>query len=121
MSGGYSEAREALGRAAATVVGVRVLSRPGIAGDPPLVYVQPPTLTWERFDLGPSEAVFEVILAVAADENAIERLFELLDPVCNAIENARDVDADVVSAEPGLWRAGNTELPAYFIRTEVAV
>jgi hypothetical protein len=116
------EAREALYRAVEqNVPRVRCLRRPLVSGDPPFFYVQPPSMTWETYGFGPTEAVYEGVLAVAADENAVDRLLEFLRPITDAIDGAKDVDAAVVSAEPGVWRAGNTELPAYFIRAEAAV
>jgi hypothetical protein len=120
MSGGYAVAHDRLCVALEQgAQGVRTLRRPGVAGETPLAYVQPPTLSWDGFEIDPTEAVFEVILAVAADEKAIERLFDLLPQVTNALDQAED--AVVKSAEPGVWRAGASELPAYFIRVEVAI
>lgn len=120
MSGGYGAAFTAICDAVEQYApGVRVLRRPGVSGEPPLVYVQPPTLAWDTFDPDPNEAVFEVILAVAADEKAIERLFDLLPQVSAAVDRAENTV--VKSAEPGVWRAGASELPAYFIRAEVAI
>jgi hypothetical protein len=120
MSESYKLAAAALADAAETVSGVRVLRRPGAQGAPPLVYVPPPSLTWDGYEINPTDAVFEVVLAVAADEYAIERLYEFLPPVCEALDTAKGCDATVKSAEPGVWRAGSTDLPAYFIRVEAA-
>lgn len=125
MSGGYVAAHAGLADAIqAGVDTVRVLRVPGVVGDPPLVYVQPPTLSWDGYITEPTESVYEVVLAVKADEHAVQRLFELLPLVTAAIDGARqthNVDAVVKTAEPGVWRVGNTELPAYFIRTEVSI
>lgn len=122
MSGGYAAGREALYAAIERdVPEVRCLREPGVAGDPPFVYIGPPSLTWETYGVSPTSAVYEVVLAVTADERAVDRLFDLLDKVANAIDESREADAAVVSAEPGVWQAGNTNLPAYFIRAEAAV
>lgn len=121
MSGAYAAGHAGLCDALDTVGGLRVLRRPGALGNPPVAYVPPPELTWDGYVTEPTEAVFEVVLAVAADDRAIENLFRFLPLVTAAIEDAEQVDAVVKTATPGVWRTGNTELPCYFIRTEVAV
>ncbi len=117
----YREAWTRLGDACEQVEGVRVLRRPTVTGDPPVVYVQPPSLTWDAYGTGPTEAVFEVIIAVRADAHAVERLFDLLDPVTEALDTADGVSAVVKESEPGVWRVGTAELPCYFIRCEVSL
>jgi len=134
MSGGYAAAHAGLADVIAAAVDaadpesyfgrVTVLRRPGKLGTPPVVYVPPPSLTWDAAVAAPTEAVFELVAAVKADEDAIERLFELLDPLSEAIFDAGrtgGLDAVIVSCEPAVWTTGGTELPAYFVRTEVAV
>ncbi len=120
MSGGYETAWERLCVAAETVPGVTVQRKPGASVGPlPVVYVPPPSLTWEAFSGDPTEGVIEVILAVRSDERAIANLFRYLRPVYTALDGAED--STVLSAEPTLWRAGSVDLPAYTIRVEVAV
>jgi len=117
-----AERREALYVAIEVAVPqVRCTRQPGAQAEPPMVYIGPPSLTWEDYGLGATSAAYEVVLAVPADERAVDRLFELLDPITNAIDEGEDAGAVVVSAEPGVWQAGNTNLPAYFIRAEAAV
>jgi hypothetical protein len=117
-----ADRREALYSAIEGLVpDVRCIREPGAQGNPPIVYVGPPSLTWQDYGFGPTTAVYEVVLAVAADERAVDRLFDLLGPVTDAIDGSREAEASVVSAEPGVWQAGNSNLPAYFIRAEAAV
>jgi hypothetical protein len=102
------------------VPGVRVYRRPGASLNPPAFYVQPPSLTWDAYEDDPTESVFECVLVVAADDRALARLFELLPQVTRALDESA-AEAVVKSAEPGIWRVGTAELPAYFIRVEVAL
>jgi hypothetical protein len=123
MSGGHVEAWRRLCDVLREVEGITLVPRPGGQATPPAIYVPPPSLTWDGYRDEPTEAVYEVVLAVKADELAIERLFDLLGVVTQAIDRAGHegrVDAVVRTAEPGVWRVGNLELPCYFIRTEVA-
>lgn len=118
--GGIAAIGEALAQVCATVPDLLVLRQPGVAGPPPLVYVPPASMTWDGYVAAPTEAAFELVLAVAATPEAIASLYDLLPQVTEAVDNS-DVDAVVKSAEPGLWRTGTTELPAYFIRIEAAI
>jgi|SRR5262245_1287829 len=127
MSGSYQAAHERLAvvleaasAAAPAKQRFRVERKPGPLGNPPTVYIPPPELTWDAVMRAPTEAVFEVVVAVAADEFAIERLFALLPIVTTAIDDAENLDASVLSATPGVWRSGNVDLPCYFVRTEIA-
>jgi hypothetical protein len=115
----FVDAWTRLGDACEAVEGIRVIRRPGVTGDPPCVYVPPPALTWDGYVDAPTEAVFEVVLAVRADAHAIERLFDLLPLVTEALDGAEN--AVVKEAEPSVWRVGTAELPCYLIRTEVSV
>lgn len=105
---------------AAAIEGLRVFRRPGAALFPPAVYVPPPVVTWDVYDAEPTSAQFEVILAVAADERAVARLFELLPLVVAALEFSQ-AEAVVRKAEPDVWRVGTTELPCYAIVTDVGL
>lgn len=117
---GVRSTGEALAQVCETIPDLRVLRQPGVAGAPPLVYIPPASLTWGGYAHAPTEAVFELVLAVASSPAAIEALYALLPLVTEAIDDS-DVDATVVSAEPGLWRTGTVEYPAYFIRIEAAI
>lgn len=103
-----------------TVGGLRIERRPGGAPAPPVLYVPPAELTWDGYALAPTAASWQLVLAVAADERAIEALYDLLPQVTETIDGS-SVDAVVKSAEPGVWRVGAVELPAYFITVEAAI
>lgn len=120
MSGGLPGTHKLLLDACRTVSGVRVVDRPGVVLDPPAVYVSPPSLTWEAYELDTAEAVFEVVLAVAANDRAVEQLYELLPQVTAALDSS-EADAVVKTAEPGVWQSGTVGLPCYFIRVEAAI
>lgn len=102
------------------IEGLRVEQRPGKAPAPPVVYIPPAAFAWEGYVLAPTEATFELVLAVAADERAVEALYDLLPQVTESIDGSA-VDAVVKSADPGVWRVGSVELPAYFITVEAAI
>lgn len=102
------------------IEGVRIERRPGGAPAPPAIYVPPASMTWDGYATAPTEASFELVLAVAADERALEALYDLLPQVTETIDGS-SVDAVVKSAEPGVWRVGAVELPAYFITVEAAI
>lgn len=88
--------------------------------DPPAVLLGPPALEWGgRPGNGPVNARFLVIVAVAADDRALPRLWELVPQVGDAIESA--VDAVVLTATPGSWMSGGTDLPCYELTVEVSL
>jgi hypothetical protein len=88
--------------------------------DPPAVALVPPQLRWDGpIELGPREATWTVVLAVQGGRDPVTDLFALLPVVVNAIEGT--ADAIVRRAEPGVYRAGATELPAYFVFAELAL
>ncbi len=123
MSGGTVQTWRDLCDVLDEVEGTRLVRSPGAPVNPPVIYVPPPSLAWDSYGDAETDAVYEVVVAVASDERAIERLFELLPRVTAAINEAGGtgrVDAVVRSADPGVWRVGNLELPCYFVRTEVA-
>lgn len=124
MSGSYVEAHALLCDVLEEVgqgdVRFGVARKPGPLGNPPMVYVPAPELTWDGYVTAPTESVFEVVVAVAADEFAIEKLFLLLPVITTALDTTQAVEATVRSAVPGVWRSNNTDLPCYFVRTEIA-
>lgn len=93
--------------------------------DPPAVALSPPSLTWDGpFEFGPSAATWVIALVVASGNGTttlgpVGDLFTLLPVVAQAIDGT--ADAVVRQAEPGVYRAGASELPAYFITAEVAL
>lgn len=109
----------ALAAALGTVAGLSVYTDPGVSADPPAVLIGPPSLTWDGYVSAPTDARYELILMVAADERANERLWDLLPQVAAAVDTVQD--AVVRSAEPGAWTTGTTELPCYRITVETSL
>ncbi|MEV6879549.1 hypothetical protein [Amycolatopsis sp. NPDC051128] len=82
--------------------------------------ITPPTLTWGTFGgSAPTDATFVVHLVVPFDEYATTRLFELVEPVVDAIE--ADPLFAVASASPGLLQQGGTQLPTYALTVDVGL
>lgn len=100
-----------------TVDGLRVLVDPGQTVDPPAVVIVPPTLTYDVYGPGPSEAKFEVPLVVPGDDRAVESLEALLPAIQQAIYDSED--AALTDAQSGHW--GNPPLPCYLLTIEVSV
>lgn len=100
--------------------GLQVLAELGEVVDPPAVVLLPPTLTWEGPGPAPRTGVWTVALVVAAGKgDAAAELLALLPAVVTAIEET--VECVLQTAEPDIFRTGSTELPAYFLRVEVAL
>jgi hypothetical protein len=97
----------------------RVYRELGDLADPPAVYLSPPELTWSLLGSDPTEAVFSAALVVQADDRAVARLYALVPIVVQALDSV--IDANVKTATPGTWEAGNATLPCYFMRIEVAL
>lgn len=111
---------EAVSAAVADDLQFRVIGDLSELTDPPAVALAPPSLReYSTIDGGPRVAVWTVAMVVPAGEHVVSGLFALLPVVCAALEGA--ADAVVTRAEPGVYRAGGTELPAYFITAEVAL
>jgi hypothetical protein len=92
----------------------------GEATDPPAVVLAPPQLRWQGpIEFGPREATWTAAIVVPAGGDVVGDLFRLLPIVADAIEGTADAVVD--RAEPGVYRAGATELPAYFVFAEVAL
>jgi hypothetical protein len=89
--------------------------------DPPAVALSPPSLRWDGpIELGPREATWTIALVVpGGSRDPAADLFALLPVVADAIEGT--ADTTVRRAEPGVYRAGATELPAYFVFAELAL
>ena len=118
MSGGtVREARDKLAEALAAS-GVRVLLDFGRSPDTPCLVIPLPTLTYDAFYSGPTNATFRVGLVVEAEDRTGEKLFELLPAVEQALDDAGDI-ALTGPAEPGSW--GTPPLPCYLLTIEVSV
>lgn len=88
--------------------------------DPPAVGLAPPQLRWEGpIEFGPREATWTAALVVPAGGDVVGDLLALVPVVADALEGT--ADAVVTRAEPGVYRAGGTELPAYYVFAEVAL
>lgn len=114
-----AEVSGALAAALRTVDGLRVYTDPGAVIDPPGALVGPPQLTWGGYVAAPTEARFVVVLMVAADERALERLWDLVPLVAAAVDTVPD--AVVRQANPGVWLTGGIELPCYEIQIEASL
>jgi hypothetical protein len=86
--------------------------------DPPAVALAPPSLS-EFTESGPRVARWTAAMVVPAGDRVVGELFRLLPQVVSALDGT--ADAIVIRAESGVYRAGATELPAYFITIEVAL
>ncbi|WP_181778929.1 hypothetical protein [Pseudonocardia pini] len=114
------EAWAALNAALKAVDGVRVYEDLGTTFDPPALVVMPPELSWDGYLSAPTEATFTVVLAVRADERAMQRLWDLAPAVAVAIDQVQD--AVVKRAIPGTTPSGSgSPLPAYLFEVECAL
>lgn len=98
---------------------LRVYRELGENADPPAAYVGPPELTWSLADSAPTEAAFSVIVVVGADDRSVARLYAAVQVAAAALDEVLDVN--LRTATPGTWDSGNTTLPCYFLRIEVAL
>lgn len=103
------------------VEGVRLYDLGDANVDPPALVLGMPRLTFDTYTPGQiTGATFPVFLVVAMDERAQPRLWELAEPVAEAIESV--VDAAISgAAEPSLYLAGQTELPSYTFTVEMSL
>ncbi|HET6291017.1 MAG TPA: hypothetical protein VFG15_30270 [Amycolatopsis sp.] len=114
-----NDAAQRLAAALRTVEGVRPYDL-GANIDPPALVLGMPRLTFDSYCPGQiTGATFPVFLVVAMDERAQLRLWELAEPVAEAIEST--VDTTIGSCEPGLYLAGQTELPSYTFTVEMSL
>jgi len=117
--GAIADAANSLKAALDEVAGLRVTTDPGEQVAPPYAIVGPPALTWEAGCAGPTSARFLVYVVVDADDRALERLWDLVPAVSDAIDAT--TDAVVVRADPGSWNSGGSDLPAYTVEVDVAL
>jgi hypothetical protein len=111
------DARNRLAEALA-LSGVRVITDIGRSPDTPCLMLPLPTLTYDSFYSGPTEASFRVGLVVSADDRTGEQLLTLLPAVEQALNEVEDI-ALTGPAEPGSW--GTPPLPCYLLTIEVSV
>lgn len=111
---------ERLREALRTVEGVRVYEDPAATVRPPGAFVGPPRLQWETGCPEPTSATFVVIVMVAMDKRALERLMQLVPQVAEAIDELL-AEAAVMRAEPSVFNSGGTDLPSYEITVEVGL
>jgi hypothetical protein len=121
MAGEVKAAAEALEAALRTVDGLRVFRDPGATVDPPAAILGAPALGWRAFCPAPTSARFTVFVVVAANERAMEQLWDLVPVVAAAVEeqvqeaSVRDGDA---AALPTTFPTGGSNLPAYAIEID---
>lgn len=106
--------------AAKVVPRVRSYLDPTADVEPPGVIIGPPAIEFDGYSGEPTAATFPVYAFVAWDEFAVARLIDLGPRVAAAITENLD-DAVVTRAEPTVFNAGGTDLPAYQITVEVSL
>lgn len=107
-------------QAALSGAGYQGYHDPAKTVDPPAALVGPPELEWESHGtLEPTLARFPVIVMVASDEYAVERLWEIPGAVALAVNEL--ADAVVLAATPALYTAGGAELPSYELIVEIGL
>lgn len=111
------EAAERLTAALKTVPNLPVSSDPSKVVSPPAVVVSVPRLTFEAVCSEPTSLTFTVFLVVPLDAMTVDRLWDLISPVTQAIED--HADAVVTTADPGVYLAGTAELPCYALTVEM--
>lgn len=92
------------------------VSRDPASFNPPALVMGAPSLMYEAFCRTPTAARWIVFVVVEADGYAIEKLWDLVVAVGEAIDE--HTDATVVRADPSAFPAGTTELPAYEVIVE---
>lgn len=115
----YADAVAALRAALSGVEGVRHHSDTGKTVQPPATLLGPPTFAYETYTADPSTATVVVALVVKAGDDGDARLLALLPAVTAAIHN--NTDAVVLTATPGSWTTGGSDLPAYLIELECSL
>ncbi len=116
-----SDAAESLAKALNTVPDLSTTTDPGDAlSSPPAAVLGAPRLTWETGCLEPTGAQFPVFLVVDANEFAVERLWQLVEDVAKAVDQHM-ADAVVLSADPGTFPTGTSQLPMYELTIEVSL
>jgi hypothetical protein len=113
------EAAERLAAALRLVPETPVHTDPGAVIAPRAIVLGPPSLQWETGFSQPTSARFLVYAIESPDDGTVERLWDFVTEVADAIDTT--TDAVVLSANPAVYTSGTTELPAYEILTEVSL
>jgi hypothetical protein len=115
------DAADLLDTALKTIPGLRVYQDPGatVQGTTGAI-IAPPIVEWQAFRREPTGCTFVVHLVVPFDQYAVGRLYDLVEPVAEAIENSDPAFA-VTNAAPGLIQQGGTQLPTYALTVEVGL
>lgn len=95
------------------------------AGDPIEVVIAPPGFEYKSNNLGPSAMIIEVYVIAVASDLTVHNLIALERGVADAIDlmgsDGSPYDATVRQSDPGTWRRGGAELPAYVIIAEMGL
>ena len=121
IPGPISLAATELEAALRTVKAVGVHRDPGAILEPlPAAVLGPPALTWAgQAGSGPESARFLVYVVVDPDERAVERLWELVAQVADAIDE--NSGAVVIRADPAVFVSGGRDLPCYELQVEASL
>jgi hypothetical protein len=112
-------AAESLSAALAGIDGLPTHTDPALPITPPCTVLGPPQVRWETVNSAPSSARFIVYIVENMSAGAIERLWDLPEPVADAIHN--HTDGVVIDGFPQVFLAGSTQLPCYELAVEVAL
>lgn len=88
--------------------------------DPIQVIIAPPGFTYASSNLGPSSMLVDVYVMAVVDDISVHNLVSLERGVADAID-LNHSDATVRQSDPGSWRTGGTDRPAYRILVEVGL
>lgn len=88
---------------------------------PPGIVIGPPQINWEAMDNGITSITFTLYLIVQSDARMMSRLFDLVEPVADAVwDNVPN--AAVTSASPSSWPINDTtSLPCYQFTVEMSL
>lgn len=119
FAGPIADAAAELEAALQTVSAVSVYRDPSATLAPPAAVLGPPALSWQTGMTGPTSARFLVYVVVEADERAVERLWQLVAQVADAIDEHSD--AVVIRADPAVFVSGGGDLPCYELQVEAPI
>jgi hypothetical protein len=121
MSGEIRTAAEMLSAALDDIDEVPTYTDPSLPVSPPCTVLGPPQVRWEDGNPAPSSARFLIYVVENQTAGAIERLWDLLPIVAQAIDANTTAVVDPASgALPGVYiAAGTQQLPCYELVVEV--
>jgi hypothetical protein len=121
MSGSVAQAAQLLAEVLDRVDGLTVHTDPSAAVvTMPAAVVGPPALFWEAYSLSPTRAEFPVHLIESTDELTMERVWDLIPTVSEALDE--EANATVLRAVPSQWAAAEADrLPSYVLTVEVRI